>query len=87
MCIRDRHNIYEMPDIKQLIEKEVNETTEDKCCHYIEHTLKEEDTIWELAHITYVVEDSLINNNANSSDDKSSATDMEGIGLPFDNNG
>ena len=58
----------------------------DNWCHCVEHIIKEEDTLWELPHITDVVADSLINNNADSSDDTSSDTDMEGTELLSDSN-
>ena len=53
--------------------------------HCIEHKIKE-DKLWELAHITDVVVDSLISNNAHSNDGTSSNTDMESTELLFDSN-
>ena len=46
----------------------------------------EEEKLWQLGHITDVFVDNLINNNANSSDDTSSDTDMEHIELLSDSN-
>ena len=67
-----KHSMYNLPDVKQLIEKKVNETTAEKWRHCAEHTIKEEGKLWELDHITDVVLDSLINNNADASDNTSS---------------
>ena len=70
-----------LPDTKQLVEKDVTETTADKRRHCIQHISKIEDKLWEMAHITDVVVDSRININADSSDDTISDTDMKGIEL------
>ena len=50
---------------------EVNQTTVDKWRHCVEHIIKKEDKLWELAHITDVVVDSLIIKKVESSDDLS----------------
>ena len=51
-----RHNTtYELPDIKQVIEKEVNETVAGKWGHFIKHIIYEEDKLWELPHFTDVL--------------------------------
>ena len=69
-----RHNTtYKLPDVKQLTEKAVNETTADNWRHCIQHIMKEEDKLWQLAHIIDIV---IVDNNADSSN-TSSYTDMD----------
>ena len=57
---------------------------QDKRRHRAEHLIEEEDKLWDLAHITDVFVDNLINNNADSSNDTSSDIDMVGIELLSD---
>ena len=52
----------------------------------MQHTIKENDNLWELVLITDVVVNHVINNNADSNDDASSGTDMEGSALLSDSN-
>ena len=72
----------------QLVEKEVNETMADKRRHCIQHINKKEHKVWDLADITYIVVDTRINNNADSSDDTDYDTrySLEGIELLCDSN-
>ena len=52
ICCLSQHNVYKLPDIKQLIEKAVSETMADNWRHCVEHNImKEGDKLWEMAHI------------------------------------
>ena len=83
LLITAQHTVCKLPDTKQVIEKEVNDTTARTCGTIvrIEDLIKEEDKLWTMAHITDVVVASFINNNADSSDNTRFDTVMEGIEL------
>ena len=49
--------------------------------HCIKHVFKDDGKLWEVAHVTDVVVNSLIINTAYLSDDASCDTNMEGIEL------